>query len=191
MPLQRGPETGINGLLTFELDTLPDPRGSFSEKYNHEDASRLELPVGFVPVQTNVSSNVRKGVTRGIHAEPWNKYITVFFGRAFAAFVDLRLDSETFGEVHTTELNPSNAVFVPEGVGNSYQTLSGLCIYGYQVDAHWSPDAVYDMVNLADPDLNIDWPIKIEQTLKNFEGNVSEKDLNHPTFAEWKELKNA
>ena len=44
----------------------------------------------FGPVQNNVSFNTAAGVTRGIHAEPWDKYVTVASGRVFGAWVDLR-----------------------------------------------------------------------------------------------------
>ena len=64
----------------------------------------------------------RRGTTRGIHAEPWDKFVSVATGRVFGAWVDLR-EGPTFGTVFTAELDPSRAVFVPRGVGNAYQTL--------------------------------------------------------------------
>ena len=45
---------------------------------------------GSGPVQNNISFNRNVGTTRGIHAEPWDKFISVATGRVFGAWVDLR-----------------------------------------------------------------------------------------------------
>ena len=50
----------------------------------------------FDPVQNNISFNTSVGTTRGIHAEPWDKYVSVASGRIFGAWVDLRA-GESFG----------------------------------------------------------------------------------------------
>ena len=91
-------------------------------------------------MQNNISFNDAVGTTRGIHAEPWDKWVSVATGRIFGAWVDLR-EGPTFGAVFTTELDPSRAIFVPRGVGNSYQTLEPDTAYTYLVNDHWSPDA--------------------------------------------------
>ena len=74
----------------------------------------LGLP-DFGPVQNNISFNNEVGVTRGIHAEPWDKFVSVATGRVFGAWVDLR-EGSSFGAVYTCEIDPSVAVFVPRGV---------------------------------------------------------------------------
>lgn len=66
----------------------------------------------FGPVQNNISFNDAAGTTRGIHAEPWDKWVSIASGRIFGAWVDLR-SGPTFGAVFTAELDPSRAVFVP------------------------------------------------------------------------------
>src|ERR1700710_1389717 len=114
----------------------------------------------FLPVQNNVSFNGSRGTTRGIHAEPWDKFISVASGRIFGAWVDLR-EGESFGAVFTSELGPSEAIFVPHGVGNSYQTLEDQTAYSYLVNAHWSASAKYTFLNLADETAAIDWPISL------------------------------
>ena len=43
----------------------------------------------FGPVQNSISFNRAVGVTRGIHAEPRDKFISVASGRVFGAWVDL------------------------------------------------------------------------------------------------------
>ena len=133
----------------------------------------------FDPVQNNISFNTSVGTTRGIHAEPWDKYVSVASGRIFGAWVDLRA-GESFGRVVTVELGPDTAIFVPRGVGNAFQTLEENTAYTYLVNDHWSADALtaYSFLNLADESAAIDWPIDLAQA------ELSEKDRKHPRLHE-------
>lgn len=171
-------ETTIPGLLLLDLPVHGDNRGWFKENWQREKMAVLGLP-DFEPVQNNISFNERRGATRGIHAEPWDKYVSVATGRIFGAWVDLR-EGPTFGAVFTAELDASTAIFVPRGVGNSYQTLADDTAYVYLVNDHWSPDAqgAYTFLNLADETAAIDWPIPLAKAER------SEKDLAHPRLVE-------
>ena len=167
-------ETGIPGLKVVDLPVHGDNRGWFKENWQREKMVAAGIPdLRFV--QNNISFNDNKGVTRGIHAEPWDKFISVATGSVFGAWVDLR-PGAGFGKVFTCTLDPSRAIFVPRGVGNSYQALEDGTAYTYLVDAHWSLELkrTYTFVNLADPELAIEWPIPLDQA------TVSEADLNHP-----------
>lgn len=171
-------QTGIPGLLVVDLPVHGDSRGWFKENWQREKMVALGLP-DFRPVQNNISFNETRGVTRGIHAEPWDKFISVATGRVFGAWVDLRA-GDTFGAVYTTELTPSRAIFVPRGVGNAFQTLEASTAYTYLVTDHWSADAQdeYTFLNLSDPDVAIPWPIPLD------EAETSAKDKAHPFLAD-------
>ena len=169
-------ETTIPGLWVVDVPVHGDDRGWFKENWQREKMAARGLP-SFVPVQNNVSFNASRGTTRGIHAEPWDKLISIVHGSAFCAWVDLR-EGDGFGRVVTLELGVDQAVFVPRGVGNSYQALEDDTIYSYLVNAHWSPDASYTFVNLGDDTLGIDWPIPLT------EAELSDKDRAHPTLDE-------
>lgn len=164
--------TSIEGLLRVELDVHGDSRGWFKESYQREKLMAAGVP-DLAVVQHNVSYNEARGVTRGIHAEPWNKFISPAHGRVFSAIVDLR-PGDAFGRVETFELGVGDALYVPKGLGNSFCTLEPHTVYSYLVDAHWSPEATYELVNLFDPTLAIDWPVPREEM------TVSDKDLGHP-----------
>lgn len=131
----------------------------------------------FVPVQNNISFNDAVGTTRGIHAEPWDKFVSVATGRVFAAWVDLR-EGPTFGATFSTIIDAARAVFVPRGVGNSYQTLDPDTAYTYLVTDHWSPEASYTFLNLADETAGIPWPIPLT------DAEISDKDRAHPRMAD-------
>lgn len=165
-------EAPIPDFYVVQLPVHGDNRGWFKENYQKEKMEALGLPA-FDVVQNNFSFNDKRGVTRGLHAEPWEKYISVANGSVFGAWVDLRKGS-SFGATFSIEINPSIAVFVPRGVANGYQTLEDNTTYTYLVNAYWSPDARYTFVNLFDPALGIDWPFGQNEAI------VSEKDADHP-----------
>lgn len=165
-------ETIIPGLFEVDLVVHGDNRGWFKENYQRQKMEELGLPQ-FEIVQNNFSYNEEVGVTRGLHAEPWEKFITVANGSVFGAWVDLR-KGDSFGNTLTIEINPSKAVFVPRGVANGYQTLTPNLTYAYLVNEHWSPEAQYTFINLFDEDLGINWPISKDKAI------ISAKDENHP-----------
>lgn len=164
--------TKIPGLLVLRMPLHSDSRGWFKENWQRAKMTSLGLP-DFAPVQHSVAYNAAAGTTRGIHAEPWDKLVSLTAGKAFGAWVDLR-EGPTYGTVHTETLDETVAVFVPRGVGNSYQTLLPDTIYSYLVNAHWSPDAAYTLLNPADPTVAIPWPISLHDAV------VSDKDKAHP-----------
>lgn len=165
-------ETSILGFYEVDLVLHGDARGWFKENYQREKMEALGLP-HFEVVQNNFSFNAEKGVTRGLHAEPWEKFISLANGRVFGAWVDLR-KGDGFGKVLTLEITPEKAVFVPRGVANAYQALEENITYTYLVNAHWSPDAQYASVNLFDPSLQINWPIAQAEAI------ISDKDKAAP-----------
>jgi dTDP-4-dehydrorhamnose 3,5-epimerase len=169
-------ETIIPGLYEIDLVVNGDNRGWFKENYQKEKMEALGLPA-FTAVQNNFSFNKETGVTRGLHAEPWEKFISVANGRVFGAWVDLR-KGPGFGKTLTIEITPGKAVFVPRGVANGYQTLEDNITYTYLVNEHWSPEAQYTFVNLFDPALAIHWPIAQDSAI------VSDKDRQHPLLTD-------
>ena len=165
-------KTIIPGFYEIDLVVHGDNRGWFKENYQKQKLEALGLPE-FNIVQNNFSFNAEVGVTRGLHAEPWEKFVSVANGRVFGAWVDLR-KGPSFGQTLTLEITPGKAVFVPRGVANGYQTLEENVTYTYLVNDHWSSESKYTFVNLFDPALGINWPISQDQAI------VSEKDAQHP-----------
>jgi dTDP-4-dehydrorhamnose 3,5-epimerase len=131
-------ETIIPGFYEIDLVLHGDNRGWFKENYQKEKLEALGLP-SFDIVQNNFSFNRERGATRGLHAEPWEKFISLANGKVFCAWVDLR-KGDSFGKTLTLELTPEKAVFVPA-------------------------DSKYAAVNLFDPALGIDWPIPKDEAI--------------------------
>lgn len=167
-------ESDLKGLYEIDLVLNADSRGSFREAFQAAKLEALGLP-HLGPVQWNISENARAGIIRGIHAEPWDKYIHIPSGSVFAAIVDLRPDSATFGQHRTFTLNHSNAIFISRGLGNAFQALEP-AVYCYLVNAHWQAGLQYPSVVWNDLDLAITWP------LQPGPDDLSEKDQQNPTL---------
>lgn len=166
--------TPIPGLLVLHLPVHRDDRGWFKENWHRDKMVALGLP-DFGPVQNNMSFNATRGATRGVHTEPWDKYVAVATGKVFAAWVDMR-EGATFGRTFSLECDESIAVFVPRGVGNSFQALADGTVYTYLVNDHWKAGNTYPALHLADPDVAIAWPIPLDSD----EVEISAKDLANP-----------
>ena len=79
------------------------------ENFQKEKMLPLGFPESFFAegkLQNNVSFS-RKNVLRGLHAEPWDKYISVADeGKVLGTWVDLR-EGETFGNTYQTVIDAS------------------------------------------------------------------------------------
>jgi dTDP-4-dehydrorhamnose 3,5-epimerase len=168
--------TAIPDLVVLSLTVHEDARGWFKENWHRQKMTAAGLP-DFGPVQNNISFNHERGVTRGFHAEPWDKLISIVTGRVFCAWIDLR-EGPSHGAVVTMEVGPETTVFVPAGVANAYQTLEDGTSYSYLVNQHWSPDVRYVAVDLADPVVAAPWPIPLN------EAEISDKDRTNPLLAD-------
>lgn len=176
-PLAAHQVAEIPGMLEFDIPVHGDNRGWFKENFQKEKMVPLGFPESFFAegkLQNNVSFS-RQGVLRGLHAEPWDKYISVADnGKVLGAWVDLRA-GESFGHVYQTVIDASKGIFVPRGVANGFQVLSETVSYSYLVNDYWALELKpkYAFVNYADPTLGIEW-----SDIAHAE--VSEADKNHP-----------
>lgn len=176
-PLAARQVAEIPGMLEFDIPVHGDNRGWFKENFQKEKMVPLGFPESFFSegkLQNNVSFS-RQGVLRGLHAEPWDKYISVADnGKVLGAWVDLRA-GESFGHVYQTVIDASKGIFVPRGVANGFQVLSETVSYSYLVNDYWALELKpkYAFVNYADPTLGIEWADVAH-------AEVSEADKNHP-----------
>ncbi|MGB4611341.1 MAG: dTDP-4-dehydrorhamnose 3,5-epimerase, partial [Methanothermobacter thermautotrophicus] len=132
-------------------------------------------------VQDNESMSVR-GVLRGLHFQrekPQGKLVRVIRGEIFDVAVDLRKNSDTYGEWTGVRLSDENRreFFIPEGFAHGFLALSDECIVNYKCTELYHPE--YDSgIPWDDPDIGIDWPLEMVDDLI-----ISEKDRN------WKPLR--
>lgn len=177
----------IPGLFLVNRPIKLDERGGFMESWHREKMVALGLP-DFDPYQQNVSFNESANAIRGIHVEPWDKFVGPLKGKIFGAWVDLR-EGNTFGNVFTSYLDPGQSVFVPRGVGNAFATLEPDTIYSYLVTAHWKDEYPYPAVNLADPELAIPWPIDLNTASMSLKDRSLELTPNLASFTPYRPRK--
>jgi dTDP-4-dehydrorhamnose 3,5-epimerase len=162
-------ETSIKGLIEIIPKIFPDERGIFFESYSKKKLKELGLDVDFV--QDNMSKST-KGVLRGLHFQrkPFEqgKLVSVISGKVLDVAVDIRPESETFGQFETFILDDvkRNILYIPEGFAHGFLALEE-SILTYKCTNLYNKEAESGII-WNDKQLNIHWGI--ENPL------VSEKD---------------
>ncbi|RDK88503.1 dTDP-4-dehydrorhamnose 3,5-epimerase [Marinirhabdus gelatinilytica] len=158
-----------------------DPRGTFCETYNQQAFKKVTgLDIHFV--QDNQSTS-RRGVLRGLHFQKGNmaqaKLVRAIQGRVLDIVVDIRNESETFGQSFSIELTAENRkqLFVPRGFAHGFITLSETSVFGYKCDNFYDASSESGII-YNDATLALDWHLPDEEFI------VSEKDLLLPSFKE-------
>jgi dTDP-4-dehydrorhamnose 3,5-epimerase len=170
--------TKIKGLFIIEPKIWKDDRGYFFESYNKKCFEEAGIDVDFVQDNQSLS---QKGTLRGLHAqaEPHaqGKLVRVIQGRVIDVVVDIRKNSETYGESLAVELNgeTKQMFWVPPGFLHGFVTLEDNTIFTYKVSGLYNKSSEFGVI-WNDPDLNIDWGISQDEII------LSEKDQNLPSF---------
>ncbi len=149
----------IEGLLVIEPSVIEDERGYFFEVYNQRDLKEAGLEALFVQENTSKSC---KGVLRGLHFQkqyPQGKLARVLEGAVFDVAVDLRSDSQTYGQWYGIELSAENKkqFYIPEGFAHGILTLTEEAVFCYKCTDFYHPG---DEGGIAwnDPEVGIVWP---------------------------------
>ena len=110
-----------------------------------------------------------KGVLRGLHFQrqyPQTKLVRVIRGEVFDVAVDLRADSDTYGQWHGELLTSENhkQFLIPRGFAHGFLVLSDTAEFCYKCDDFYHPNDEGGMA-WNDPEIGIIWP-KLEGTYK-------------------------
>ena len=171
-------KTPIQGLFILKPNIFHDERGYFMESYNCANINNLLGNLNFV--QDNESESSR-GVLRGLHFQkpPFTqaKLIRCLKGKILDIAVDLRTDSNTYGQFCKTILSSSNKnqLFISKGFAHGFIVLSDSAVVSYKVDNYYNPKFESGIL-WNDVSLNIDWEVNPTETI------VSTKDENLPTL---------
>ncbi|EKI7958579.1 dTDP-4-dehydrorhamnose 3,5-epimerase [Escherichia coli] len=167
-------KTVIPEVLIFEPKKFEDSRGYFFESFNQrlfEDAVGKET----LFVQDNQSYS-SKNVLRGLHyqSEPYaqGKLVRCIMGEGFDVAVDIRKESESYGQWVGVFLSEDNnrQLWIPEGFAHGFLVKSDKAIFAYKCTNFYNPSAE-NTIRWDSPDLAIEWPLDDEDLL------ISEKDL--------------
>lgn len=167
-------QTPIKDLLVLEPKIWKDGRGYFFESFSQKFFDEAGLNVNFV--QDNQSFS-QKGALRGLHAQanPFaqGKLVRVIQGKVIDVAVDIRKNSETYGQHFSIELSGENhkQLWVPPGFLHGFLTLADDTIFTYKVTNYYDKNSEIGVL-WNDSTLNIDWAAHLDP--KEF--LLSEKD---------------
>jgi dTDP-4-dehydrorhamnose 3,5-epimerase len=178
LELQKSP---LKDCFILKPNVFKDERGLFYETYNQKLFEKTTgLKVDFVQDNQSVSS---KGVLRGLHFQTGEmaqaKLVRVVKGKVLDIVVDIRKDSETFGQSFSVVLDDVEhlQLFVPRGFAHGFITLSEESIFSYKCDNFYNKASESGII-YNDATLALDWHLPKEEFI------ISEKDLELLTFEE-------
>jgi dTDP-4-dehydrorhamnose 3,5-epimerase len=154
-------EKEIKGLIEIFPKVFGDQRGFFLETFNESRYNEILKNVQFV--QDNFSSS-NKGVLRGLHFQkpPYSqgKLVQVITGSALDVAVDLRKDSDTYGQHVKVILSSEkrNQFWIPEGFAHGFLALEDNTIFSYKCTNYYNPQSEVTIL-WNDRNLKIDWQI--------------------------------
>jgi len=172
----------IPGTYEITLSPIGDNRGFFMRTFDLNEFNKHGLNKMWV--QENHSRSSQKGIIRGLHFQfpPYaeTKLVRCIRGKILDVFVDLRRDSNTFGQWDSIELSEENKklIYIPRGFAHGFCTLTEKSEVLYKVDNFYAPEHEGGLL-WSDPDIGIDWPVK--------DPILSEKDKGNMTFKEFVE----
>ena len=170
----------VDGPLLIKPKVFGDERGWFFESWNQKKFNSA-AGENVIFSQDNHSRSVR-GVLRGLHyqldPEPQAKLVRASYGSIFDVAVDIRSESETFGNWVGAELTSSNhhQLWIPEGFAHAFLTLSEVAEVQYKARGFWNKECER-AIRWNDPKLNIGWPL---ERLEGKDVALSEKDGEAP-----------
>ena len=167
--------TVFKGLKIIKPFYVCDERGYFLKDFEKEifDSFGMHSEI-FEEFETFSTKNV----IRGLHFQnknPQIKIVRVIRGEIMDVVVDLRKNSETFGQWASFILSNSNhdILWIPAGFAHGFRVLSDTAIVSYKCIGKYEKE--YDTgIVWCDPILNIDW--QVDNPI------VSNRDRKLPNF---------
>ena len=176
-------EMDLRGAYIIKPFYATDERGGLIKDYStdvfREAGIDYELKETFYTIS-------RRGVIRSTHFQlekPQPKLMRCISGRVVYVIVDLRPDSETYGQYRQMELSGDDPVCVlcPAGFGQGYLVIEDSVMSYKAAEAFYGPGdsgIMYD-----DPDIGIKWPF--ERIGGKDKLIISDKDLHLMSFREY------
>ncbi len=175
----------IKGPILIQLESFSDSRGIFFESWNQKKFDNiLNEKINFVQDNNSISS---KGVLRGLHYQiapkSQGKLVRCSSGSIYDVAVDLRKNSNTFGQHIGIYLKSEDLkqFWIPAGFAHGFIALKNQSVVNYKTNQFWDKNLERSLI-WNDDDLKINWPFnKINLTYPT----VSKKDSIAPNFKEF------
>lgn len=171
--------TNLDGCYLIEPNVINDERGYFMESFNEKTfQAGVNQEVNFV--QDNQSFSTQ-GVLRGLHYQRGEhsqaKLVRVLSGEVLDVAVDIRPESETYGQHFSVVLSAekNNQLFVPRGFAHGFLVLSEAATFFYKCDNYYNKESEGGII-YNDENLSIDWHLDKQKLI------ISRKDQQLPSF---------
>jgi dTDP-4-dehydrorhamnose 3,5-epimerase len=153
-------ETQLDGLVLIEPEVHGDERGFLVETFR--DELWRELGVEMRVAQENHSRSSKNSL-RGIHFQTspgQSKLVRCMRGRIWDVAVDLRRDSDSYGQWEGHELDDGNhrQFLVPVGFAHGFCVISDTADVAYKLSSLYDPETEAGIA-WNDPDVGVEWPI--------------------------------
>lgn len=164
----------IPDVVRVKPEVFHDSRGFLMESYDCVEFQKAGLDDEFV---LDFYSRSATNVVRGLHFQrpPWEQAKLVYCseGSIFDVALDIRQDSETFGDHVSIMLNESerDIMYIPAGFAHGFAVTEGPAMVHYKASNPYSPEH-QGGIKWDDPDLGIDWPVN--------DPIISERDAEFP-----------
>ena len=161
-------ETKLKGCFILEPNVFTDDRGYFMESFN-EKTFQEGIGKKTTFVQDNQSFSTKR-VLRGLHYQTGEfaqaKLVRVLQGEVLDIAVDLRPNSETYGEYEAIVLSGENnkQFFVPRGFAHGFLVLSETATFFYKCDNLYNKASEGGII-YNDKTLNINWQLPAHELL--------------------------
>ena len=174
-------DTKLSGLKLVVPFYVEDNRGFFMKSYEKQLFKMAGIETDIAETFESFSKH---GVVRGLHFQPGenaqSKLVRVLSGEVFDVCVDIRPESETFGQWVGEYLNADNhkAFFIPKGFAHGFVVTSESALMSYTCSGAYN-QGVESGIFYKDPDLNIEWPLEGISVIQ------SDKDSKLQSFKEY------
>lgn len=164
-----------------------DDRGGLIKDYNIDTFKAAGIDYELKETFYTIS---KRGVIRAIHFQlqkPQPKLMRCICGKVWYIIVDLRPESETFGQYRSMILSGDDptCVLCPAGFGQGYLVLEDSVMSYKAAEVFYGPGDAGIMYN--DPDIGIEWPYDLIGGKKNL--IISEKDEDLMSFNQYSLLR--
>ena len=151
----------IPDVKLIEPDVFEDERGFFYESFNQQKFNEA-IGENITFVQDNHSKS-SKGVLRGLHYQeaPFaqGKLVRVVVGEIFDVAVDIRKDSQTYGQWVSELLSAENykQLWIPKGFAHGFLALTDEAEFLYKTTDFYNKESERS-IHWKKNDFNIKWP---------------------------------
>jgi len=167
--------TKIKNCYLIDNFCQTDQRGSFTKFYN--DNEFHQLGIQFTPKESYFSKS-KKNVIRGMHFQKiphdHDKLVTCIQGKIIDVILDLRSDSETYGQFDSILLDEKNnkSIFISSGVAHGFLAVEDDSITLYNLTSGYDKNSDSGVLWNS---FGFDWPIS--------DPIISERDNDFPSFS--------